>query len=55
MSTLSSSLFALSSSTVTDFYARIKKTPLTDQEGLRAGRWATVALGLAFISPATIF
>ncbi len=55
MSTLSSSLSALSSSTVTDVYARLKKTPLTDEQGLRVGRWATIAWGLAFIAPATIF
>lgn len=55
MSTLSSSLSALSSSTVNDIYARFKKKPLTDQEGLRAGRWATIGWGLAFVAPATIF
>jgi solute:Na+ symporter, SSS family len=55
MSTLSSSLSALSSSTVTDVYGRLRKTPLTDVEGLRAGRWATIGWGLAFIAPATVF
>ncbi|WP_255396096.1 hypothetical protein [Kocuria sp. CNJ-770] len=55
MSTLSSSLSALSSSTVTDVYAQLKKTPLTDREGLRVGRWATVGWGLAFIAPAAFF
>ncbi|GAA1166354.1 sodium:solute symporter family transporter [Nesterenkonia sandarakina] len=55
MSTLSSSLSALSSSTVTDVYARLKKTPLTDEQGLRAGRWATIGWGLAFIAPAMVF
>jgi SSS family solute:Na+ symporter len=55
MSTLSSSLSALSSSTVNDVYARFKKTPITDEQGLRVGRWATIAWGLAFIAPATIF
>lgn len=55
MSTLSSSLSALSSSTVTDVYAKLKKTPLTDEQGLRAGRWATIGWGLAFIAPAMVF
>ncbi|SDR92235.1 transporter, SSS family [Paraoerskovia marina] len=55
MSTLSSSLSALSSSTVTDVYARFRKTPMTDAEGLRVGRWATIGWGLAFIAPATVF
>jgi solute:Na+ symporter, SSS family len=55
MSTLSSSLSALSSSTVTDVYARLRKTPMTDVQGLRAGRWATIGWGLAFIAPATVF
>ncbi|CAM3647152.1 sodium:solute symporter [Isoptericola cucumis] len=55
MSTLSSSLSALSSSTVTDVYGRLKKTPMTDEQGLRAGRWATIGWGLAFIAPATVF
>ena len=55
MSTLSSSLSALSSSTVTDVYAQLKKAPITDRQGLRAGRWATIGWGLAFIAPATVF
>lgn len=55
MSTLSSSLSALSSSTVTDVVAKLKRTPMTDAQGLRAGRWATIGWGLAFIAPATIF
>ncbi len=55
MSTLSSSLSALSSSTVTDVWARFRRTPLTDAEGLRVGRWATIAWGIAFILPATVF
>lgn len=55
MSTLSSSLSALSSSTITDVYAQLKKTPITDKQGLRAGRWATIGWGLAFIAPATVF
>jgi len=55
MSTLSSSLSALSSSTVTDVYGLMKKTPTTDEEGLRVGRWATIGWGLAFIAPAVWF
>ncbi|WP_341856867.1 hypothetical protein [Brachybacterium sp. GPGPB12] len=55
MSTLSSSLSALSSSTVTDVVAKARRTPLSDAEGLRIGRWATICWGLAFIAPATIF
>ncbi|GAB3260701.1 sodium:solute symporter [Alteromonas gracilis] len=55
MSTLSSSLSALSSSTVTDVYGTFKKGVVTDEEGLRVGRIATIAWGLAFIAPATVF
>lgn len=55
MSTLSSSLSALASSTVTDVYARIRKAPISDEEGLRVGRWATIGWGLAFIVPAAFF
>ncbi len=55
MSTLSSSLSALSSSTVTDVVGRLRRAPMTDQQGLRVGRWATIGWGLAFIAPATIF
>src|SRR5690625_5462420 len=28
---------------------------MTDEQGLRVGRWATIGWGLAFIAPATIF
>ncbi|MGO3066070.1 MAG: sodium:solute symporter family transporter, partial [Brevibacterium linens] len=55
MSTLSSSLSALSSSTVNDVYARLKRTPMTDEQGFKVGRWATIGWGIAFILPATIF
>ena len=55
MSTLSSSLSALSSSTVTDVVGRLRRAPMTDEQGLRVGRWATIGWGLAFIAPATIF
>src|SRR5699024_11898719 len=55
MSTLSSSLSALSSSTVNDVYARLKRTPMTDEQGFKVGRWATIGWGIAFILPATVF
>ncbi|GAA1984536.1 sodium:solute symporter [Isoptericola halotolerans] len=55
MSTLSSSLSALSSSTVTDVYAKLRRSPVTDEQGLRVGRWATIGWGLAFIAPAVFF
>lgn len=55
MSTLSSSLSALSSSTITDVYSRFRTTPMTDEEGLRVGRFATIGWGLAFIAPAWFF
>lgn len=55
MSTLSSSLSALSSSTVNDIVGRLRRTPLTDEQGLRFGRWATIGWGLAFILPASVF
>ena len=55
MSTLSSSLSALSSSTVNDVYAKLKRTPMTDEQGFKVGRWATIGWGIAFILPATVF
>lgn len=55
MSTLSSSLSALSSSTVNDVYAKLKRTPMTDAQGFTVGRWATIGWGVAFILPATVF
>lgn len=55
MSTLSSSLSALSSSTVTDVYANLRKGPISDTQGLKIGRWATIGWGLAFIAPAVFF
>ena len=54
MSTLSSSLSALTS-TVTDVVAKLRRQPLSDAQGLRVGRWATIGWGLAFLAPATIF
>ena len=50
-----SSLSALSSSTVTDVVATLRRAPMSDAQGLRIGRWATIGWGLAFIAPATIF
>src|SRR5699024_12119983 len=55
MSTLSSSLSALSSSTVNDVYARLKRTPMTDEQGFKVGRGATIGWGIAIILPATVF
>ncbi len=55
MSTLSSSLSALSSSTMTDLYARLVRRPLGDSEGLRLGRAMTLMWGLAFIVFANLF
>ena len=55
MSTLSSSLSALSSSTMTDLYARLARRPLSDREGLRLGRKMTLVWGLAFIVFANLF
>ena len=55
MSTLSSSLSALSSSTMTDLYARLVRRPLGDSEGLRLGRAMTLVWGLAFIVFANLF
>src|SRR5699024_7666146 len=49
MSTLSSSLSALSSSTMTDLYARLTRRSLSDAQGLRLGRLFTLGWGLVFI------
>jgi Na+/proline symporter len=47
---LSSSLGALASSTVTDVYERIRRTPMTDDERLRHGRiWTLVWAGLLIV------
>ncbi|GLZ34776.1 sodium:solute symporter [Lentzea sp. NBRC 105346] len=47
---LSSSLGALASSTVTDVYERIRKTPMTDEERLKHGRvWTLVWAGLLIV------
>ncbi len=55
MSTLSSSLSALSSSTMADLYARFSSRSLTDAEGLRLGRVFTLGWGLVFIVAAALF
>ena len=55
MSTLSSSLSALSSSTVTDVVAKLRRTPMTKDDELKTGRIATIVWGLLFILPATFF
>lgn len=47
---LSSSLGALASSTVTDVYERVRRTPMTDDERLRHGRiWTLVWAGLLIV------
>ena len=55
MSTLSSSLSALSSSTMTDLYARLTRRSLSDAQGLRLGRLFTLGWGLVFILAGTLF
>lgn len=55
MSTLSSSLSALSSSTMTDLYQRFTHRTLSDAEGLRMSRLFTLGWGLVFIVAAALF
>lgn len=55
MSTLSSSLSALSSSTMTDLYERLVRRPTSDAQGLRLGRIMTLVWGLVFIVFANLF
>ncbi|MDA1314993.1 MAG: sodium:solute symporter [Acidobacteria bacterium] len=55
MSTLSSSLSALSSSTVTDLYGWLTGLKPSDAEGLRLGRIMTLVWGLVFILFANLF
>ncbi len=55
MSTLSSSLSALSSSTMADLYERFTSRTLGDAEGLRLGRIFTLGWGLVFIAAAALF
>ncbi|AOW95234.1 sodium:solute symporter [Rhodococcus sp. WMMA185] len=55
MSTLSSSLSALSSSTMADLYEKFTHRTLSDTEGLRLGRLFTLGWGLVFIGAAALF
>ena len=55
MSTLSSSLAALSSSTMADLYQRFSTRTLSDEEGLKLGRLFTLGWGLVFILAAALF
>ena len=55
MSTLSSSLSALSSSTMADLYQKFARQPLDDEQGLRLGRLFTMGWGLVFIGSAALF
>ncbi|MDQ4084553.1 MAG: sodium:solute symporter [Actinomycetota bacterium] len=55
MSTLSSSLSALSSSTMTDLYEKFAGKPASDERALRLGRIATFGWGLVFIVFANLF
>jgi solute:Na+ symporter, SSS family len=55
MSTLSSSLSALSSSTMTDLYEKFVGKPASDERALRLGRITTFGWGLVFIVFANLF
>lgn len=55
MSTLSSSLNALSSSTMTDLIAQFRRTPLGDREALTVSRVTTLIWGLVFIVFGNLF
>ena len=55
MSTLSSSLAALSSSTMADLYQRFSTRTLSDEEGLKLGRLFTLGWGLVFILAGALF
>ncbi|MFD6951311.1 sodium:solute symporter [Nocardiopsis sp. TSRI0078] len=55
MSTLSSSLSALSSSTMADLYERFSHRTLTGSQGLRLGRLFTLGWGLVFVGAAAMF
>jgi solute:Na+ symporter, SSS family len=55
MSTLSSSLSALSSSTMADLYEKFVGKPASDEKALRLGRVTTFAWGLVFIVFANLF
>lgn len=55
MSTLSSSLSALSSSTMTDLYEQFSRRTLSDTQALRMSRLFTLGWGLVFIAAASMF
>lgn len=55
MSTLSSSLAALSSSTMSDLYQRFTHRTLSEVEGLKLARLFTLGWGLVFIGAAALF
>jgi solute:Na+ symporter, SSS family len=55
MSTLSSSLSALSSSTMTDLYEKFVGVPATDEQALKISRLTTFGWGLVFIVFANLF
>lgn len=55
MSTLSSSLSALSSSTVIDLVQKLSRRELTAQQGIRLSRMTTLGWGLVFIVFANLF
>ncbi|MQA62663.1 MAG: sodium/solute symporter [Actinophytocola sp.] len=55
MSTLSSSLAALSSSTMSDLYQRFTHRKLSEVEGLKLARLFTLGWGLVFIGAAALF
>ena len=55
MSTLSSSLSALSSSTMSDLYQRFTRQPLPEKRALRLSRLFTLGWGLVFIGAAAMF
>jgi solute:Na+ symporter, SSS family len=55
MSTLSSSLSALSSSTMSDLYEKFVGEPASEEKALKLGRIATFGWGLVFIVFANLF
>ncbi|TQN32273.1 SSS family transporter [Haloactinospora alba] len=55
MSTLSSSLSALSSSTMADLYQKFTRRSLSEAQGLRLGRIFTLGWGLVFIGAGALF
>ncbi|WP_159942908.1 MULTISPECIES: sodium:solute symporter [unclassified Nocardiopsis] len=55
MSTLSSSLSALSSSTMTDLYERLTRRPPDPARGLRLSRLFTLGWALVFVGAAALF